>query len=74
MNIQKTKSIAALAIMVATAPGSDFRLCRPMCGKAMPFRQALLNILEAMPPGGGVAAKDFSDSTERLSLSAHLRA
>jgi hypothetical protein len=26
------------------------RLCRPMCGKALPFRYVLLLFLEAMPP------------------------
>jgi len=31
------------------------RLCRLMCGKALPFRIVTFNILEALPPGIAVA-------------------
>jgi hypothetical protein len=37
--------------------GCSLRLCRPMCGKASPFRLCIfLKFCEAMPRVGGVAS------------------
>lgn len=40
------------------------RLCRPMCGKVLPFRDVRFNAREALPPTRGVAsANDESKLT-----------
>ncbi len=38
---------------------SLLRLCHPMCGKALPFREASLNIFPRLGLTGGTASRDF---------------
>jgi hypothetical protein len=47
------------------------RLCRLMCGKAMPFRLGLINPFGLRPVARRSLVLNFNDQSERPSLSAH---
>jgi hypothetical protein len=69
-----SRIFAIASELLMSKVNARLRLCRLMCGKALPFREEL-SLEEAMPPGsiaGGAASPKSHDSlTERQSLSAH---